>query len=82
MLNPLKSLTLTGLALALSNEKKQSAKKPVEVKPEVQRLPNGCQLFTFGKVEIVAINKKNALRKYESYCVLHGISCAPKIKSF
>lgn len=47
-----------------------------------KRLPNGCSEFAFGKLRIIALNKKNAERKFAKYQADHGIVQSPKIKSF
>jgi hypothetical protein len=40
--------------------------RPEDIKIENKRvIPKGCKVFTINGVEIVAINEKNAMRKYK-----------------
>ena len=48
----------------------------IDVKEEANRrlLGKGCKVFYYGKILIIALNKKNADRKYKVYCKSNGLN--------
>jgi hypothetical protein len=67
-------MMLTSIALALSGESQDVVFRSEPPPPKEPVIPKGCKKYvfkeSFGTLEVIAINEKSAMKKYNKWCKL------------
>ena len=66
-----------GIQTPLESNSKRNV-KDIDFTSKIPPIPKGCQKYvfneSFGTLEVIALNKKSALKKYNKWCELNTVS--------
>jgi hypothetical protein len=67
---------LDGMSMPTNNSKKSI--DDIDFSPKKAPIPKGCQKYvfkeSFGTLEVIALNEKSALKKYNKWCELNAVA--------